>query len=55
MKIDRLQIKLIIGLMFVMILGILIYLLEPKENNENNTLNKKIYINTNQIDNNINN
>ena len=41
MKLDRLEIKLIIGLIFVVIMYSLIYFLEPKENINNNTTNEK--------------
>lgn len=37
MKFDRLQIKLTIGLIFVAILYVVILLVEPKANNNNNT------------------
>lgn len=49
MKFDRLQIKLVIGLVLVIILYILIVILEPKENNNKNITNEKKYIEKNQI------
>lgn len=49
MKFDRLQIKLVIGLVLFVILYILIVILEPKENNNNNITNEKSYMEKNQI------
>lgn len=47
MKINKLQIKLIIGVIFIIIMYSLILFLEPKENINNNTTNENIY---NEID-----
>ena len=49
MKIDRLQIRLIIGLIFVIVIGIIIFFLDLKESNEKNTTKEKIYLEKNQI------
>jgi len=49
MKFDKLQMKLIIGLVFCIILYILIVILEPKENNNAKITNEKIYMEKNQI------
>ncbi len=49
MKFDKLQIKLIIGLVLFIILYILIVILAPKENNKENIINEKIYMEKNQI------
>lgn len=49
MKFDRLQIKLMIGLALFIILYILIVILAPKENNKENIINEKIYMEKNQI------
>ena len=46
MKIDKLQIKLLIGLIFVGIIYVLILFLEPKENVNKNEINQKSFINT---------
>ncbi len=51
MKIDRLQIKLIIGLIFVIIMSILIFFLEPKDEKVNNVVQDKVYVNTNNTNN----
>ena len=41
MKMNKLQIRLIIGLIFVMAISILIFFFEPKINNEKNISNEK--------------
>lgn len=48
MKFDRLQIKLLIGLIVFIILYLLIVILEPKENNNDNITNEKVYMEKNQ-------
>ena len=47
MKLNILQIRAIIGLILVIVLGIIIFFMEPKENNEQN---EKIYIEQDQIE-----
>ena len=49
MKLDRLQIKLIIGLIFVILVGILVFFFQMKSNS---TINNK-YIQSNMISNDI--
>ena len=39
MKIDKIQVRLIIGLIFVAIISIIIFFLEPKEKNKINEKN----------------
>ena len=50
MKLDRLQIKLIIGLIFVIFVGILVFFFQMKNNS---TINNNKYIQSNMISNDI--
>lgn len=50
MKLDRLQIKLIIGLIFVIFVGILVFFFQMKSNS---TINNNKYIQSNMISNDI--
>ena len=50
MKLDRLQIKLIIGLIFVIFVGILMFFFQMKSNS---TINNNKYIQSNMISNDI--
>ena len=50
MKLDRLQIKLIIGLIFVILVGILVFFFQMKSNS---TINNNKYIQSNMISNDI--